>query len=58
MTTMRSAASLFFLMTLVKAHGGHDHAFDLADADPGMSYAERHVRQLPHISLSHAGAHI
>jgi hypothetical protein len=52
MTTMRSAASLFFLMTLVKAHGGHDHAFDLADADPGMSYAERHVRQLPlHIIL-------
>jgi hypothetical protein len=51
MTTMRSAASLFFLMTLVKAHGGHDHAFDLADADPGMSYAERHVRPISRVLL-------
>lgn len=39
---MRSATSLLFLLTLVKAHG--DHSFDLSDEDIGMSYAERHVR--------------
>jgi hypothetical protein len=51
---MRSAASLLFLITLVKAHGHHDHSFDLADEDPGMSYAERHVRRPPADNEGHA----
>jgi hypothetical protein len=51
---MRSAASLLFLITLVKAHGHHDHSFDLADEDPGMSYAERHVGILAAENKGHA----